>query len=549
MEKAEQTFTRFLDDEKQLNYPDFDAMWSRIEQHLPEAGTKLMPVDMSAPKRMQLRKAVAIASLTAVLVTSPVIAAISYNWEVILSYPSGVQSALNQGLGQSIEKSVTIDGVTMTIHTAIVDDNRTVLLYSLNTKGETPIRLNFSEVVLKDSNGLTIEGQHSLVWDKDNMTYNGYFETDWTPNGLEAEVHLMASRLQSLSSAERDIALDPFNENVQTLDIHQDGIEQIKVQPFVQGEKLMLDSGVVFNRQDAKKWASPRIGVFKGDIKVKEAGSGVFGKPGEHGEYTGKQYYQLGDLKDTSATYKLLYTREEWRIDKDWTFALHLDKKQMLTGTVKRKLNIPVEFPAGRMILEEVIVTPTQIRLIANHDKYLRIPYLKIALDVNGTIMNGGIGFRETYDPESTTFRFELPPGVHVTEQTPVSLVAKYEVLEHKDAKESIKLTAISEKKQTITTKVGDYTVLWTYYKQDGKLYVQSECDDPSFGGINQTYIIKGENRFIGKQVTANFSGDGNNRAIDEYSDYNGTEADVHIFWYYTESPDKELRIPLLIVE
>ncbi|WP_248927989.1 DUF4179 domain-containing protein [Paenibacillus hamazuiensis] len=543
MEKAEQTFTRFLEDDKQLDYPDFDAMWSRIEKNIPAAGTKLAPVDMSAPRRKRLRKLTLIASLTAVLAASPVIAAISYNWEHILSFRSGVQSALEQGLGQNIGKSVTIDGVTMTIHTAIVDDNRTVLLYSLSAEGGTPESLYFSAMELKDADGRTIEGRHSQFWDKDSKTFSGYFETEWTPDGLEADVQLTASTLQSFSSAERDIALDPSQDKLQTFDIRQDGIGRLTVRPFVQGEKMLLDTAVEFERQDAMKWTFPRIGVYKDGALVKEAGPGAFGKPGEHGEYTGKQYYQLGDLQGSSATFKLLYTREERRIDKDWAFALHLDKKQMLSGTVKHGMNVPVEFPAGRMTLEEMIVTPTQIRIIASHEKYMRIPYLRFALDVNGTLLDGGTWPNE--DPEKTTFRFELPPGVKVTEQTPVSFAAKYEVLEHKDATEPIKLTDIGERKMTLTTKVGGYSVLWTYYKQDGKLYVQSECADPSFGGINQTYIMKDGNRLIGKPVTTNFMGDGNNRAIDEYPDFTGTEAELHIFWYYTETPDKELRVPL----
>ncbi|WP_409345207.1 hypothetical protein [Paenibacillus sp. MBLB4367] len=49
----------------------------------------------------------------------------------------------------------------------------------------------------------------------------------------------------------------------------------------------------------------------------------------------------------------------------------------------------------------------------------------------------------------------------------------------------------------------------------------------------------------IGKQVTANFSGEGINSAIDEYTNFSGTEADIYIFWYYTENPDKEPRIKL----
>lgn len=126
---------------------------------------------------------------------------------------------------------------------------------------------------------------------------------------------------------------------------------------------------------------------------------------------------------------------------------------------------------------------------------------------------------------------------MEINEDTTINFIASHQVEEHKDVKEPIKLTNISEKKQSMTTRVGNYSVVWTYYKQENNVYVQSECADPSFGGVNQTYIGKGVQRLVGKPVTANFSGDGNNKAIDMYANYEGTEAELGIFWYYTEKP------------
>jgi hypothetical protein len=543
MDKVEKTFERFLDEEAKLDYPDFEAMWSRIESSMPGPDEKLQAVDMAVPKPKRLRKVAVISILAAVLVATPVVATLSYNWDSILSYRSGVRSALQEGLGQNIGKEVTHDGVTLTVHTAIVDDNRTVLLYSLRTKGGTMSYLNFAKMELKDNGGRIIEGRQSQLWDKASQTWNGYFETEWTPDTLQADVQFTAHNLQSFSAVERDIALDPLNGQTQTFTIGQDGMAEMTVSPFIQGEKMMMASAITFNQTEAKAWVFPHIGVYKDGEPVHDAGSGAFGKPGEHGEYTGQQFYHLIDLQEGSVKYKLLYTREEWRIDKDWTFNLGLDKQQMLSGTEKRPLNVPLEHPDGRMVLTQMIVTPTQIRIKASHEKYASFPFMNYELEVNGIVLKGGMwGPRD--NPEETTFRFEVPVGLHVTEQTPVAFVAKYERTEHKDAKEPIRLKDISEEKKTMTTQVGGYTVKWTYYKQDGNLYVQSECEDPSFGGINQTYMRKGgENTSPGKKVSVSFGGDGNNQAIDMYPNFAETEAELGIFWYYTENPDKELRV------
>jgi hypothetical protein len=117
-------------------------------------------------------------------------------------------------------------------------------------------------------------------------------------------------------------------------------------------------------------------------MNVKEAGSGAFGKPGENGEYTGEQFFRTSDLQQDSVKYKLLYTREEQRIDHDWTYDLRLDKKQMLSGTVKRELNIPVEHLGEQIVLKQMIVTPTQIRIKASHEKHKRFPFIDYALEV-----------------------------------------------------------------------------------------------------------------------------------------------------------------------
>ncbi|MNF15357.1 hypothetical protein D3C80_2179360 [compost metagenome] len=57
--------------------------------------------------------------------------------------------------------------------------------------------------------------------------------------------------------------------------------------------------------------------------------------------------------------------------------------------------------------------------------------------------------------------------------------------------------------------------------------------------------MINGEKRAIGQKITYGFGGEGNNQATDMYQGFAGTDADIQIFWYYTEDPDKELRTVL----
>lgn len=545
MNKMEAKLTHLLKDEP-AEYPDFDAMWNRLESRLPKTGTPLIPIPASK-KRPPLRKAAAIGALTALLAAAPVVAAVANHWDTLLSNKEGVRSALEQGLGQSIGQSLTRENVTITVDTAVVDENRTGILFSLNTRDKTPEEgyfFNIEDVELKDASGQPVEGWKQLNWDPAAKLWRGYFETEWVPSGTSSNAMLTFSDVKAISPVEHGLALRPLEEKEQTFDIRQDGIRQLTVKPFTQGDKMMLNSTVVFDQPEAQKWYEPRIGVFRGETQLSQSGAGVSGKPDENGSYTAQQSFLRSDLQQDEVSYKLLYEKEVKRVDADWAFNLKLDKHLMESGTVKRQLNIPLDNEGVKMTLTEMIRTPTQIRIKASNERYSRFPFRAYSLEVDGVAVSGG-SFDSYTNPEETVFRFEIPSGVQIKEESAITFVAKHERMERTDAKAPIPLREISEEKKSITTEVGGYSVHWTYYLNDGDLYVQSESADRGFGGVNQTYMHHGETRAVGKKITYGFGGDGNNQATDVYPGFAGKDADVYIFWYYTEDKDKELRTVL----
>ncbi|MEC0226028.1 DUF4179 domain-containing protein [Paenibacillus alba] len=545
MDKAEQTFSRFLDDNQEMAYPDFDKMWERIEPSLPSDRSALKNVDLALPRKKRYRKVAILAASAAIMVATPVFAAFTYNWESLFPHRSGIQAVLQQGLGQVIDQSVTHQGIKLTVNKAIVDDNRTVILYSLSAQQGSVKDMYFTEVTMKDSQGKVIEGNRFQRWDEATQSMNGYFETEWTPKQSEDDVQFTAQKLHSFTTVEKELDFNPMSGQTGSFAIHQDGIDNLMLQPFEQGEKTLLKWAITFNDPEVKALAYPNIAVYKDAVLLKSDGHDVFGTPGEHGEYTGQQAFKTEELKAPGISYKLSYTKETRRVDEAWTYQLHLDKKQMLSGTIKRELNIPMEDSGITMVLKEMIITPTQIRVKTSHEKHVQFPYKNYELEIDGVRLEGWSSQNEK-DPTESIYRFERPIGMEIKEDKPIAFIGSYRVEEHKDAKDPIRLTNISEKKQTITTQVGGYPVVWTYYRQDNKLFVQSESADPGFGGVNQTYMGKGEQRLIGKPITVNFNGDGNNQAIDMYANYEKNEAELNIFWYYTEKPEQSLKVELI---
>jgi len=541
--ERDRTVTRLLNPDIEVPYPDVNALWSSIEAKLTskEEGTATV---MNGPQRNGgARKAVLLTAAAALLVATPVFAAIANDWDRFPIFNTGVRSALLQGMGQPIEQTVQREGVKLTINTAIMDDNRLTLLFSVFAPGMKSDQIaRFAKVSLYSKEGEMIEGEQRVQWDSESKCWRGYFETYEHPGSLTSDVRLTAENWQVYAAAEAALPLRVTDEEDQTFTIDRDGIGSVQIRPIRQGDSILLASSVSFSRTEAKVWAFPEIGVYRGGDLVQPS-SRAFGKPGENGAYTGQQTYNADELEGEVA-YKLMYTRKLAETDGRWSLDLRLDKRQMLAGTIREKLDIPVISAAGAMTFKEMIVTPTQIRLVAVHERYGKLPYQKHRLEVDREAIGNYSTGIWSGTPYKSTFRYELPPGVKVTEETPITFVMRHETVEHDDAADPIRLSNISDKRQTITTNVGGYPVTWTYYTQDGDLYVASESDDPRFGGINQTYMRESEKSTIpGEPVTVNFTGDGINRAIDVYRDFKGKDADIYIYYYTTDTPDKEVRV------
>lgn len=555
MKKLENMLKHRLNEDKEVQYPNFDSMWERIEQET------IAPINAPMSNggqnmRRNWSKVAVVASLSVLLAAAPVYAAVHYDWDVMLRGRGGVQAALAQNLGQQLEQSVTQDGVTLKLHTAIVDENRTVILFTLDVgKRLENESWNVNGMTLKGAKGNSSDGEFSYVlWDEKNQLYNGYFESDWTPKQDTVDVQLVVNNLQSYSAQELDLPLNINSAEPQRFPIEQEGMRTIEIQPFTQGqEKLLFSSGIIFDQPEAKEWAFPRIVAYKNGTHIDSLQGGTFGQPGENGEYTAQQYFKADDISSGQLTYKLQFMKKERSIAGTLAFDLQLSKKQMESGTIKTALDLPLEEGEKGYTLEKMVVTPTQIRItVRSEEKYASFPYKKYDLEVAGrTLESEGFWNSPEGEPEVRILRFERPADLLITKETPITFVAKYKVTEHDNDKNTngektpLLLTNISEEKQTLIQQIGGYPVKWTYYMQGSDLYVETGSDDTRFGGINQTHIGLGNERILGKPITVNFSGDGNNKAIDVYKDFKGTEASIYIFYYTTDAPDQETRVLL----
>lgn len=525
-------------------YPDFERMWSSIRQdelRMAAGGEAAIP-------RPRSRKRTAIAvSLSVALIATPVYAAVTYDWSNLLSYRAGIQTALEQGLGQTIEQSVTQDGITFTLHTAFTDENRTFLLYSLDPgparKGKA---ISFENIGLRDGGGRVIEGNNSYHWNEELKVYQGYFETDWVLNEREADVEFFVENIRFIGDGSQAIDFRPDRTETQTFNIQKDGVGTVTLQSFEQAEgQVLLKSVISFTDPwlQNNSWVRIEAVNAKGE-RLRESKPSVFGTPEASGEYSNQQIFSAADLRAEGTSFQLKYDRTLGTAAGTWSLRTALSKKQLERSSFKDQLNIPLKEVPGGTKIAELIVTPTQVRLVLTHEeKYARVPYTEYQLDVGGKLLDGGL-WPVSNEPNQTELRFEmagLTPEALANE--PITLIAKHRVDEHKGDNQPVRLTGISTKRQTVSSSIAGYPITWTYYMKDGNLYVESRSSDPAFGGVNQTYYLDGGERNYGKPALIRMLGDEGNENIDVFENFKETEQDIYIFMYTTNQPEDELRV------
>lgn len=534
-----------MKESENIPYPDFDQMWSDIQQdELKTNGGKPVVIVPRRRKRFAL-----IAGLTVALLATPVYGALTYDWSNILSYREGIQTALEQGLGQTIEQSVTKEDVTLTVHTAFIDDNRTFLLYSLKPNASWNGKyISFEQVGLKDQNGNLIEGNYVHQWNNELGVFQGYFETDWIVKGQAANVEFVMENIQFIDEAKKPIDYDSNNPDTQVFPIQKDGIESVTLQAFEQpGEKTLLQSSITFTNTKIASESWARIEAINGmNQRIKEVEIPTFGTPGTNGEYLNQQIFKMDGLRAEDTKFQLTYDHTLGAANGTWNLDLNLEKNQLKNASFKEVLNIDLPDVSGGTKIQEMTVTPTQVRIILAHEvKYTRFPYQEYQLDLGGTLLNGGRWISKD-EPYKTELRFELKGmNVDALANQPVSLIAKHRVDEAEGDNNPIRLTGISAEPQSVTTHIAGYPISWTYYMKDNNLYVESVSADHDFGGVSQTYYLEGKDRNYGMPAIMGVLGDGNNKHMDVYENFDKTELDIFISNYTTHKRDDVLRVLL----
>ncbi|MDO3409304.1 DUF4179 domain-containing protein [Saccharibacillus sp. CPCC 101409] len=528
--------------------PDYDAMWMKMKLELERGGAAGAPGRESAnraPARMRVRKVAMVTALGAALAAVPAYAAFQYDWSDILAGREGIQTALAQGLGQSIEQSVTHDGVTLTLHTAFADAGRTVILYSLDPGCKQGSSFDFSRLLINDASGQSHEVSEMQQLNESGGTLAGYFETDWSPSGSSESVQLHLEGLHFYEGTERELNFDAADPQPQTVEIGQDGIDRLALQPFVREDgSTMIRTAVSANASGQAGSRFTQLRVYDANGKpIPASQPGAYGAPGENGSKINEEYYDTSALAQGGLTYKLAYQRAVDKVADSWNFPLVLDKSELRHASSEQKLNVSLGEGEDALKLSKLSITPTQIRLEVREPDGPSPSFNRYELIVDGKRIDKELNSWAIRGESGYNLVLERPADLALSPDSTIVLSAKHEVVPHEgDLPAPVRLANIGARKQSLVANVGGFPVKWTYYKQGGDLYVQTSSTDPNFGGIAQTYMGSGRGKVYGTPMIQRMQDEGGER-LDAYKNFTGDSAELQIFYYIEHLPDKEVRV------
>lgn len=472
---------------------------------VPEELEALTVNGRNKSKRLLSFKKIGIAAACFVLILSismftPIFAEIEKNISGIIKYfalgDKGIVNSIQNGFGQDIEKSCEDNGIKFTVHNIVADDNRTVVLFSVEYKGEEDIdyiTIPAASMVMKNQFGRTVQHECTgYTFDKENKRITGKYET---------EPLSMADWWVSLGFDKIDITKWAFKE--EEFDFKEGSAENVyrKIELDSKYVKNMVLNNVVFEDGILKleyeiemvegyNAPHPRL-VFK-----KEDGS--FAAPFSSlpywergGTIRMRDEYRLENLDFDRVKFGVKYNEMETRIEGNWKVSFKPDRDRAEAETVKKVINKRVDIEGKTFNIKEIIFTPSQTRLCI--EKEVHRPPTDFLLDEFTLVSGGKVLRRQGSSGNFNTQVYEFEP---VSSFKDLKLVVnRIKLIRQIDAE--FNLNKFGQGEETTVEFDGLKAKMSCRYTGDGGLEVLIRPVSPGFIEVNGGYILDSNNEKV----------------------------------------------------
>ncbi|GLI10337.1 hypothetical protein YDYSG_63700 [Paenibacillus tyrfis] len=471
--------------------PDFEAMWERIQTNTNLQNASAAPRSRSLARSRKRLIPLAIA-VSSVIVAAPVVAGVSMGWPVLFDR-LGFTTAMESGLGNPLDITVTSAGASLALHGVVTDDRRTDVMFTLDVPSLPDYHIaDFEHKTITNSRGETMR-LNVLVRKADSPNQMvGLLETQ---NGLGNKKDRLKLSLKNLVFYKyKDTELDASPMSLKDND-HVDSRTRFGTLQIVstarENDVLTLRYEIPINGPEDRT-LNPGLFLKIGEKRVDSSYSATL--PTEKsGILLQQNTFRLTDSELKSAKLYFTYLDTIQTIAGTWDTSFEADGVKASQATFRKPLDPTAVANDSDMDLKELVVMPLEVRLMYDDKLKTKSPDLESVfydtnqLVLNGTTINGG---NWPTEKSGGYLRFQLPEWSKDWSSAPMKLLLS-DARVTKRSKAWHPLETPSDTKRTIETKLDQFPVTFTYYKEGEDLIVESYSTDPNFIVVSQTSVKK----------------------------------------------------------
>ncbi|AWB44731.1 hypothetical protein DCC85_11225 [Paenibacillus sp. CAA11] len=530
--------------------PDYEAMWSRIEERLAHKNQ----LERASQRGIRHKKKVLVlVASVSILAALPAMAAVNGSWDSLWNGRSSF-NAIEQGVGNRINQTVTSGGIPLTLDGVATDDQRMNMLLTMNVSDlPTYDAIEFGRSELSEGKDKAKRIQVQL---KQDQGQGRLFGLATVQNKLGEERKSYRLTLENIVFYQyRNFPLDviPAESQDKTAALSGGPVTSVEMTSVIRkGNVFTVRYKLSGVNQEAARKANPHLVLISGGQVIKEKYAAVL--PSEDPNVIVCQSnFEISDADLKKSHFELSVLEESGRKEGSWNFAFEADGKKAAQAMFAVQLEPADVANDSMMKFTELVITPLEIRLMyemggrSPQPDVPLIHYESVKLIVDGQEMDSGSGFWTTKDGRFYR-RFELPQWYEQKDWSNVPMkviLSGKKVQERANKDHLLTLDQPAAQKKTVTTELHGTSVEFTYYKEGKDLIVESSSSDPSFGGITQSYLdINGERKF--PEINPNPpEGNGTNRKVERYVNIPEGDLKLNPFLYQWFDPKARVELNL----
>ncbi|WP_088832037.1 DUF4179 domain-containing protein [Paenibacillus tyrfis] len=497
--------------------PDFEAMWEKIQTNtnLQNASTVPRGRSLARSRKRLIPLAIAVSS---VIVAAPVVAGVSMGWPVLFDR-LGFTTAMESGLGNPLDITVTSAGASLALHGVVTDDQRLDVMFTFDVPSLPDYdAVEFERQTLTNPQGEAMPLNALIRKDTLPNRMIGLLETDNGLGNKREQLKLSLKNLVFYKYKDTELEASPMSlkDNDRVDSRTRFGTLQI-VSAAKENDVLTLRYEIPINGPEDGT-LNPGLFLKVGEKRVDSSYSATL--PTEKsGIQLRQDIFRLSDSELKSAKPYFTYLDTIQTIAGTWDTSFEADGRKASQAMFRKPLDPAAVANDSIMDLKELVVTPLEVRLMYDDKLKTKSPDLEsVFYDTNQLVLNGKTidGGSLSTEKSGWYLRFQLPEWSKDWSQATMKLLLSDARITRR-SKAWHPLETPSDTKRTIDTKLDQFPVTFTYYKEGEDLVVESYSTDPDFMDVSQTSVKRDGDIVYPKMNPTPPGGNGTSKKVDRY--------------------------------